>query len=60
MQNYILHNKNFKKEIAFLLILYLSLIIGFILGENSTSGAIIDYTNQKSISNKFAKFLWNT
>ena len=60
MQNYILHNKNFKKEIALLLFLYFSLIIGFILGENSTGGAIIDYTNQKSIINKFKNDFVNT
>ena len=54
MQKYYLNNNYFKKEIVFFLFLYTSLIIGFILGENSTGGAIIDYTNQKSISKEFA------
>ena len=54
MQKYYLNNNYFKKEIVFFLFLYTSLIIGFIFGENSTGGAIIDYTNQKSISQKFA------
>ena len=30
-------------------LLYLSLIASLFLGENSTGGAIIDYTNQKNI-----------
>ena len=54
MQKYDLNNNYFRKEIVFFLVLYSSLIISFILGENSTGGAIIDYTNQKSISRKFA------
>ena len=54
MQKYYLNNNYFKIEIVFFLFLYTSLIIGFIFGENSTGGAIIDYTNQKSISQKFA------
>jgi hypothetical protein len=54
MQKYDLNNNYFRKEIVFFLVLYSSLIISFILGENSTGGSIIDYTNQKSISRKFA------
>ena len=54
MQKCHLNNNYFRKEIVFFLVLYSSLIISFILGENSTGGAIIDYTNQKSISRKFA------
>jgi hypothetical protein len=60
MQKYYLNNNNFKKEIVLFLFLYTSLIIGFILGENSTGGAIIDYTNQKFISQKFASDFINT
>ncbi len=49
-------NNNIKKYQPIILIgLYLSLIIGFFLGENSTGGAIIDYNNQKWISKKFAE-----
>ena len=48
-------NKNiYKKEIVFFLIFYITLIISFILGENSTGGAIIDYINQKKASEAFA------
>ena len=36
------------------IILYLTLIIGFIFGENSTGGAIIDYQGQKKVSLDFA------
>ena len=53
MQKYYLNNNYFKKEVFFFLFLYTSLIIGFILGENSTGGALIDYSNQKTISQKF-------
>ncbi len=35
-------------------LLYLSLIASLFLGENSTGGAIIDYTNQKKISKDFS------
>ena len=38
----------------FVLILYISLIIGFALNENSTGGAYIDYLGQKKISISFA------
>lgn len=47
----------------FYLALYLTLIIGFILNENSTGGAIIDYLNQKKavkdFSNDFLTTLLN-
>ena len=47
----------------FYLALYLTLIIGFILNENSTGGAIIDYLNQKravkDFSNDFLTTLLN-
>ena len=51
----IFNNNNFKlnKEILFLFSLYLSLLIGFYFGENSSGGAILDYNNQKLISTKF-------
>ena len=60
MQKYDLDNNYFKKEIVFFFVLYSSLIISFILGENSTGGAIIDYNNQKSISSKFNEDFLNT
>ena len=48
-------NKNFfDKEIVFLFLLYISLLIGFFFNENSTGGAIIDYLNQKEILKLFA------
>ena len=50
----ILNNNFFDKEIVFLFVLYLSLLIGFFLNENSTGGAINDYLNQKEISKLFA------
>ena len=43
-----------KKEIVFFLILYLSLLVGFYFGENSTGGAFLDYLNQKQISINFS------
>ena len=51
----IFNNNNFElnKEILFLFTLYISLLIGFYFGENSTGGAILDYNNQKIISTKF-------
>ena len=36
-------------------LLYLTLLIGFFFDENSTGGAILDYTNQKNISIAFSK-----
>ena len=47
-------NKNmYQKEILFFLILYLTLIISFFLGENSTGGALGDYLGQKRMVKKF-------
>ena len=43
-------NKFFNKDIALLFFLYLTLLISFYLGENSTGGAIKDYISQKKIS----------
>ena len=50
----ILNNNAYLKETIFSLFLYLTLIISFILGENSTGGAIQDYINQKNASQGFA------
>ena len=56
----LLHNNFFNKEIVILFIFYLSLIASFIIGENSTGGAIIDYNNQKKISEQFSFNFFNT
>ena len=54
-------NKNiFKKEIVFFLILYITLIISFILGENSTGGAIGDYNQTKITTRAFASDFFKT
>ena len=53
-----LFNKKFSLNYSSLLLiffLYLSLLIGFILDENSTGGAFADYLNQKQITLKFSK-----
>tara|TARA_Y100001970_G_scaffold291954_1_gene431231 strand:- start:10910 stop:12172 length:1263 start_codon:yes stop_codon:yes gene_type:complete len=42
------------------IILYFSLIISLIFGEDSTGGAILDYTNQKQISIDFSKEFYGT
>ena len=48
-------NNNFSKEdIVLFILLYLSLLISFYFGENSTGGAIIDYNGQKNVSQDFA------
>jgi len=44
---------NLNKEILFLFSLYITLLISFFYGENSTGGAILDYNNQKVITAKF-------
>ena len=43
-----------QKTIILFIVLYTTLIISFILGENSTGGALGDYLGQKKISQKFA------
>ena len=53
-------NNTYQKEIVFLVILYFSLIVSFFLGENSTGGAIIDYSNQQPISKKFSENFLST
>ena len=45
---------NIYSSYYFILILYVSLIVGFVLNENSTGGAYIDYLGQKKISISFA------
>ena len=49
-----LNNNFFKKEVILFLILYSSLLVGFLLNENSTGGAFLDYINQKKISQAFS------
>ena len=40
------------KSIFLFISLYISLLFGFFLGEDSTGGAFLDYLNQKKILNK--------
>ena len=54
------NNSNLNKELLFLFSLYLSLLISFFYGENSTGGAILDYNNQKIISSNFASYFKET
>ena len=54
------NNLNLNKQILFIFLLYITLIISFIYGENSTGGAILDYKNQKLISLKFASSFKDT
>ena len=56
----ILHNNFLKKEIVLLFFLYVTLLISFQLGENSTGGAVLDYFNQKKISEQFSLDFINT
>ena len=49
-----LNNYTYKKEKFFFFFLYITLIIGFFLGENSTGGAISDYLTSKKLSEAFA------
>ena len=53
MQSINMKDSNFTKNLVFFLFLYASLIVSFIFNENSTGGALIDYSNQKTISEKF-------
>lgn len=46
-------SKIFKKEIFLFFGLYLTLLIGFYFGENSTGGAFSDYQSHKSIAKEF-------
>ena len=56
----ILHNNFLKKEIVLLFFLYVTLLISFQFGENSTGGAVLDYFNQKKISERFSLDFINT
>ena len=60
MSIFFFNNKNYQKEIIFYIILYLTLIISFIFGENSTGGAFIDYANSKKAVQSFASEFLNT
>ena len=54
-------NKNiYQKETFFFFIFYLTLITSFFLGENSTGGALLDYINQKKISQTFSQNFFYT
>jgi len=44
-----------KKYLGYFLFLYGSLIVGFLLNENTLGGSIVDYQNQKKISQKFSE-----
>lgn len=48
-------NNNYFSGQYFLILAFISLIVGFYFGENSSGGAYIDYVNQKKISLEFAK-----
>ena len=57
--------KNFLENIysshhIVIFVLYISLIVGFALNENSTGGAIIDYLGQKQISISFSNSFLET
>ena len=54
------NNNIYRKEIFFLFFLYITLLISFLIGENSTGGAVKDYINQKSISIKFSSDFFET
>ena len=60
MSSISLNNNKYKKEIFFFLILYITLIISFFLGENSTGGALGDYLNQKKATEAFALDFFKT
>ena len=47
--------KSIKFKYFFFLILYISLLISFFLGEDSTGGAFLDYSNHKHIITAFIK-----
>ena len=49
-----LNNLTYKKELFFFFFLYVTLIISFFLGENSTGGAAIDYPANKITIQAFA------
>ena len=55
MSNYNTEINIFKKETVFFLVLYFSLILSLLFGEDSTGGAIVDFNNQSMIIKEFIK-----
>ncbi len=53
-------NSHNRKWYFFYILLYISLIVSFLLGENSTGGAIKDYVNHKIISIDFSNNFYDT
>jgi hypothetical protein len=51
---------NIYKYLIFFILLYISIIISLVYGEDSTGGAFLDYINQKKISQDFAINFKNT
>ena len=51
---------NIYKYLIFFILLYISIIISLVYGEDSTGGAFLDYNNQKKISENFAINFKNT
>jgi hypothetical protein len=51
---------NIYKYLIFFILLYISIIINLVYGEDSTGGAFVDYINQKKISQDFAINFKNT
>ena len=47
-------NNAYKKELFFFFFLYVTLLMSFFLGENSTGGAVIDYSANKITIQAFA------
>ena len=60
MNTYLIIKNVDKRWLLFYAGLYFSLIISLILGENSTGGAIIDYTENKKISEHFSENFYKT
>tara|TARA_B100001057_G_scaffold95403_1_gene91871 strand:- start:505 stop:1770 length:1266 start_codon:yes stop_codon:yes gene_type:complete len=60
MSLFILNNNIHKKEIAFFFFLYITLIISFFLGEDSTGGATKDYLNHTYAIEAFASDFFKT
>ena len=54
------YNNSNRNGVIFLFFLYLTLIISFVISENSTGGDIKDYINQKNISQKFSYEFFQT
>ena len=53
MSNYNTEINIFKKEKVFFLILYFSLIVSLLFGEDSTGGAVVDFNKNSMIINEF-------